>query len=247
VNAAIVSKPDLGWDFGVNATFMTNEVSDLSSQINTGGLHGQGITGTTVQVIKSGLPLNAFFTKRFEGFDKATGFAIYTDEGYTLFYVGNPNPKTLLGISTNLRYQKFNLTVNMNGAFGHDLYNNTLNSVINVGSINNGKNIALSVLRDPVKESFANPLTASSRFLEKGSYLKMTNATLSYTFGNVGKSIKGLSLYVTGQNLFVITDFSGFDPEVNVDKNINGIPSVGIEYIPYPSARTVTFGINVGL
>ena len=74
----------------------------------------------------------------------------------------------------------------------------------------------------------------------------MTNATLSYNFGSFGKSIKGLSLYVTGQNLFVITKFSGFDPEVNVDKNINGVPSTGIEYIPYPSARTITFGINAG-
>ena len=134
----------------------------------------------------------------------------------------------------------------MNGAFGHKIYNNTLNSVINVGSISNGKNIAVSVLRAPVKESFANPLSASSRFLEKGNYLKMANATLSYAFGNIGKDIKGLNVYVTGQNLFVITKFTGFDPEVNVDKNQNGIPSTGIEYIPYPSARVFTFGLNVG-
>ncbi|MBI5370703.1 MAG: SusC/RagA family TonB-linked outer membrane protein [Sphingobacteriales bacterium] len=246
VNSSIVNKKDFGWDLGVNATFVKNEVSGLSSQINTGGLHGQGITGTTVQVIKSGLPINAFFTKRFEGFDKTTGFANYTDDGYTLFYVGNPNPKTLLGLSTTVRYKKLSLIANMNGAFGHDIYNNTLNSVINVGSINNGKNIALSVYRDPVKESFANPLTASSRFLEKGNYLKMANATLSYVIGDIGKSIKGLSVYITGQNLFVITKFSGFDPEVNVDKNQNGVPSSSIEYIPYPSARTFSFGVNVG-
>lgn len=246
VNAAIITKKDFSWDFGVNATFITNEVSGLPAPINTGGLHGQGITGTTVEVIKNGLPINAFFTRQFEGFDKATGLAIYTDGGDVLYYVGNPNPKMTLGLSTTLRYKKLSLIANMNGAFGHDIYNNTLNSVINVGSINNGKNIALSVFRDPVKESFANPLTASSRFLEKGNYLKMANMTLSYAFGDIGKHIKGLSVYVTGQNLFVLTDFSGFDPEVNVDKNQGGVPSAGIEYIPYPSARIFNFGINVG-
>ena len=50
---------------------------------------------------------------------------------------------------------------------------------------------------------------------------------------------------LTGQNLFVITNFTGFDPEVNVDKNLDGVPSYGIEYTPYPSPRTFTFGLNV--
>ena len=231
---------------GVNATFVKNEVSELTAPLNTGGLHGQGITGTTVEVIKNGLPINAFFTKRFLGFDN-TGFAIYEDDGYTLYYVGNPNPKALLGITLSASYKKLSFTANMNGAFGHMIYNNTLNSVINVGSISNGKNIALSVLRDPVKESFANPLSASSRFLEKGNYLKMANMTLAYMIGNIGKNIKGLNVYVTGQNLFTITKFSGFDPEVNTDKNLNGVPSTGIEYIPYPTARVFTFGFNIGL
>jgi len=245
INSEVVSKKDYGVELGVNATFIKNEVSGLSSSINTGALNGQGITGTTVEVIRNGLPINAFYTRQFLGLGK-DGFATYTDGGDVLYYVGNPNPKMLLGFSSTFRFKQLSLSANLNGAFGHQLYNNTLNSVINVGSISNGKNIALSVLRDPVKESFANPLTASSRYLEKGDYLKMTNATLSYNFGSFGKSIKGLSVYVTGQNLFVITKYTGFDPEVNVDKNVNGVPSTGIEYIPYPSARTVTFGINAG-
>ncbi len=179
--------------------------------------------------------------------DKATGLAIYTDEGNVFYNVGNPNPTTLLGISTSVRYKKLNLAVNMNGAMGQDIYNNTLNNVINVGSINGGRNIAVSVFKDPVKESFANPVTASSRFIENGSYLKMSNATLSYSLGNLGKSIKNASMFITGQNLFVITNFSGFDPEVNVDKGTNFVPSVGIEYQPYPTPRTFTIGVNFSL
>jgi iron complex outermembrane receptor protein len=247
VNAKIVSQKDFSWDFGVNATFISNNVSGLSGSINTGALDGQGISGSTVQVIRNGLPINAFFTRDFLGFDKTTGLANYTKDGDVLYYQGSPNPKTLLGISTTVSYKKLSFTANMNGAFGQKIYNNTLNNVINVGSINNGKNIALSVYQNPVKESFANPVTASSRFLEKGDYLKLANATLSYNVGNIGKVFKGVSVYVTGQNLFVITKYTGFDPEVNVDKNVNGVPSVGIEYIPYPSAKTVTFGLNVSL
>ena len=247
VNAAIVNGADWGWDLGVNATFQNNMISDLPATIATGALDGQGISGSTVQVLQSGYPINAFFTRNFLGMDKATGLALYEKDGDVAVFKGSPNPKTLLGLSTTVRFKKLSLTANMNGAFGMMIYNNTLNNVINVGSINNGKNIALSVFQDPIKESFANPVTASSRFLEKGDYLKMANATLSYSVGNIGKIFKGVSVYVTGQNLFVITKYSGFDPEVNIDKSVGGVPSVGIEYIPYPSSRTVTFGINLSL
>lgn len=247
VNANILQQHNFSWDFGVNASFIKNEVTDLRASINTGALSGQGSSGATVEVIRNGLPINAFFTREFQGIDKSTGLATYREGGDVLFYVGDPNPNTLLGLTTTLRYGKLMLNANMNGAFGHVIYNETLNNVINVGSINNGKNIALSVFRDPVKESFANPVTASSRFLEKGNYMKMTSATLSYNLGNIARTVNGVNIYVTGQNLFVLTNYSGFDPEVNVDKNVNGVPSVGIEYIPYPSARTITFGVNFSL
>ena len=247
VNASIIKGSDFNWDLGVNATFIKNNVSGLPSSINTGALDGQGISGSTVEVIRNNLPINSFVTRKFLGFDKATGLANYADGGDVLYYAGSPNPKTLVGLSSTVQYKKLSFTANMNGAFGQLIYNNTLNNVINVGSINNGKNIALSVYQDPIKESFANPVTASSRFLEKGDYLKLTNATISYAIGNIGKTFRGVNVYVTGQNLLVITKYSGFDPEVNTDKGVNGVPSVGIEYIPYPSARTVTFGVNISL
>ncbi len=247
INASIIDKPNMSWDFGVNGTFLKNNVSGLLTSIPTGTLSGQGSTGATVEQIKNDLPINAFVTREFLGWDKATGQALYRDDGNVFYYLGNPNPSTLFGLSTTFRYKKLTLTANMNGAAGHKIYNETLNNIINVGSLKRGRNIAVSVYKDPVKESFANRVTNSSRFLEKGDYLKMTNATISYAIGDVAKIFKGINLYVTGQNLFVITNFSGFDPEVNVDKNVNGVPSVGIEYAPYPSARTITFGINFSL
>ncbi|MEI9806401.1 MAG: SusC/RagA family TonB-linked outer membrane protein [Bacteroidota bacterium] len=151
VNTNIINQGDLSWDFNVNATFLKNNVSGLITSIPTGDLDGQGVTGTQVQVIRNGLPINAFVTREFLGMDKATGQSMYTDDGNTFYYVGNPNPKTLLGLSTTLRYKKWALIANMNGAFGHVIYNNTLNNVINVGSIHRGRNIAVSVFEDPVK------------------------------------------------------------------------------------------------
>lgn len=246
VNAGIIQKKDFSLDFNANATFIKNNVSGLAAPIPTGALNGQGVSGSTIQVLTNGFPINAFFLKTFLNLDKASGLSVYVDDNVP-FYSGSPNPKVVLGFGASVQYKKFSLIANMNGALGQKLYNNTFNNVINVGDINGGRNIAYSVYKDPVKESFSNRVTSSTRFLESGSYLKMSNATLSYRVGNLFSVLRGASVYVIGQNLFVITKFKGFDPEVNVDKNVNGVPSNGIEYTPYPSARTVTFGINFSL
>ena len=247
LNGNIIQGTAFTWNLGINTSFIKNSVEGLAASIQTGQLNGQGVSGTLVEVIRNGLPINAFYTRRFEGLDKTTGQAIYTDNGNTFYYLGNPNPKNILGVSTTLSYKKVALVVNMNGAFGQSIYNNTLNNVVNVGNINRGRNIAVSVYKSPVKEAFSNPVTSSSRFIEKGDYMKLANATLSYSIGDVAKIIKGAYVFVTGQNLFVITKFSGFDPEVNVDKSNNSVPSLGIEYTPYPTPRIVTLGVNFSL
>ena len=109
------------------------------------------------------------------------------------------------------------------------------------------RNIASGLVATETIESISNPIAPSTRYLEKGDYMKLANATIGYRLGNVGKPFKNMTVTLTGQNLFVITKFSGFDPEVNVDKSIGGIPSRGIEYIPYPSARTILLGLTFGL
>jgi iron complex outermembrane receptor protein len=98
-----------------------------------------------------------------------------------------------------------------------------------------------------VQENTSNAIKPSSRYLEKGDYLKLANLTVGYRLGALGKVFSNVTATITGQNLFVITKFKGFDPEVNVDKNVQGVPSLGIEYIPYPPARTILFGLNFAL
>ena len=133
----------------------------------------------------------------------------------------------------------------MNGAFGHYLYNNTANTVLPIGNIGT-RNIAKSLIGTGVLENTANPVAPSTRYLEKGDYMKLANATLSYRVGNVGV-FRNVLVSVTGQNLFVITGFSGFDPEVNTNAAVGGITSFGLEYTPFPSARTILLGLNFSL
>jgi TonB-dependent starch-binding outer membrane protein SusC len=247
LTGVIVRNKDLNWNLGVVASFLKNELTNFGSQIiETGGLHGQGISGTTIQRLVNNQPLNVFYLRQFEGIDKTTGLSVYTDGGNTRYYAGSPNPDLILGINTDVSYKRWTASINMNGAYGHYVYNNTANTVLPIGNLGT-RNIASTLLGTGTKESAANAVAASTRFLEKGDYLKLANATITYNLGNIGRTFRGVSLSLTGQNLFIITDFSGFDPEVNTDKSVGGVPSFGIEYTAYPSARTILLGLNFSL
>jgi len=150
-----------------------------------------------------------------------------------------------LGFSTDFTYKKFVLSIGAHGAFGNKIYNNTAMSVLNIGNINGGRNMLASIVS--TSESPANRITPSTRFLKNGDYIKVQNLALRYNIGNVGNSIKNLGISVSVNNLLVITKYSGFDPEVNVDKALNGIPSLGVDYIGYPTQRTFLFGVNFSL
>ena len=245
LGATILSSEKVGLGLNANATFIRNNVSGLTgAPIVTGAINGQGLSGALVEVIRNNLPINAFYLPQYQGLnDKGLSNAFGP-----AVYAGSPNPRTLLGLSANARYDKLTLVANMTGVFGQMIYNNTINAVGAVGGIGAGKNIALATFENPVKEATGNPSAASTRYLEKGNYLKMSNVTLSYAVGNLGKVFKGANIYATGQNLFVITKYTGADPEINTIKTgSNGVPSVGIDYIGYPSARTFTFGLNFSL
>ncbi len=247
LNWAVIRTANMQWNIGGNIAFLKNEVRDLGNNkfYETGGLHGQGISGATVQRIVSNQPLNVYYTRKYEGLDRATGVGVYADNE-ALFYLGSPNPEQVYGITTDFTWNKFFAIVNMNGAAGHYLYNNTFNSVLPIGNLGT-RNIASNLIGTGIQESTSNAIKPSSRYLEKGNYLKLANFTLGYRLGALGKVFSNVTATVTGQNLFVITKFQGFDPEVNVDKAVNGIPSLGIEYIPYPPARTILFGLNFSL
>lgn len=250
LNAAVVAKQDLSVNVGMNAAFLKNKLTNYTgAPFLTGEISGQGLTGARAQQFVNNQPVNVFYLGHFLGLDKNTGEALYEggDANANRFYAGSPNPTTLLGLTANATYKKWSLSANMNGAFGHMVYNNTVQASLAVGNIAANRNLASSVYTPGALENKANAQPVSDRYLEKGNYLKMANMTLSYNVGQLGKSFRNVNVYVTGQNLFVITNYTGFDPEVNTPKPVDNVPSFGIEHTPYPSARSVIFGLNISL
>lgn len=248
LTGALVRNNDINWNISGNASFLQNTVKGLAGFYETGELRGQGFSDVRGQRVVNDQPLNVWYLGIFEGIDKSTGQSIYKngDPSANKYYVGSPNPKMILGLSTDFSYKKFTATINMNGTFGQYIFNNTAATVLGIGNLGS-RNIAKSILNTNAKEATSNAPAPSTRYLEKGNYLKMANATLSYNIGNIGKAFRNVNISLTGQNLFVITKYTGFDPEVSTDGGYNGIPSLGIDYIPYPSARTVILGVNFSL
>jgi len=248
LGANVINKTNLTWDVNFNISYNKNLLKNfydintgLPLTIQTGTIDGQGVSGTLSQVITNNQPVNEFNLKTFNGFD-ASGNQKINDAPT---YAGDPNPHVIGGFSTTLRFKKFTFGLNTGGAFGYMIYNNTATSVTNINGITSGRNIDAEAFKST--EGKSSGASASTRFLEKGDYVKLRNATLRYEIGNVGKYVKTLTCFVSGTNLFVITKFHGFDPEVNVDKTSNSYPSRSIEYIPYPTPRTVSFGLNFAL
>ncbi len=242
LNTSIVNNKNVDFNVSINATFLKNNVSELPATIYTAFL------GTPIQVIQNGFPMNTFFTRKFLEIDKISGFSNYEDGGATLYHAGNPNPKALLGFTPSFRYKKLSFSANMYGAFGQSIYYTPLMAILNVNGISTGSNIALSIFKNPIKESIANPAQSpSSRYIFKGDYLKMASLTINYDLGTVKNIFKEANIYITGQNLFMLTKYPGFSPETNYDASINGIPSLGIDAPHYPSSRTILFGIKFSL
>jgi len=256
LTGTVLETKDWVWNISANATFLKNSVSGLPGFYETAQLRGQGFSGVLGQRMISGQPLNVWYLAKYAGLDPATGTSMYVgadgnastsvDPAQNKYYVGSPNPKTLLGISTDVTYKKFSAVVNMNGAFGHYLFNNTFATVLGINNMPN-RNMAKDFYQTDIKESTSNSAAPSTRYLEKGDYMKMSNMTLSYRVGSIGKAFKNLNISLTGQNLFVLTKYKGFDPEVNTDGSSSDIPSLGIEYVPYPSAKTFLLGVNFSL
>ena len=241
VGATIVENRDFSWDLTLNYAYNNNLLKGLNTFIQTGQISGQGVSGTLIQAITDSQTVDVYYAKKFEGFDQAGNQIVAKNPAFS----GNPNPRTLFGFSTTLRYKKLSLVINGGGSSGFLIYNNTATSVTNIAGIGLGRNIDQNAYNSPEQPSSG--AIPSTRFLEDGTYFKLRNAALTYSVGNIGNYIKNLNVFVSGTNLFVITGFSGFDPEVNIDKQNGGYPSSSIEYIPYPTPKSVVVGVNFAL
>ena len=166
-------------------------------------------------------------------------------------FLGNPNPQFSYGINTSVSYKRVKLDLFFTGVYGRDVLNANLLTE-NYASFQ-GQNIRRETYYEawrPNKESttfprigYVSPTDVTDRFIEDASYLRLSNINISYQipFKN-SKSLSNLEVFVSGRNLFLITKYSGFDPDVN-SYTFNG-SLIGVDWNSYPNTKAVTFGIS---
>ena len=254
LNAALVSNKNFSWTSSLNLAHNKNKITSLTNPLFAGGdsvrvgfPEGAGQSGSSLELLKVGHPIGQYFTFEYAG-KNSSGVSQYIDAtgkttttpvtGSDYHYLGDAQPKLLLGWSNNFHYKNFDLNIFLRGVFGNKIYNATRADLFRPATAQ-----YTNILVDAGNESTAdfNSYRYSSRFIESGSYLRFDNATLGYNFKNIGRYVKTLRLYASVNNLFVITGFKGVDPEVN-----QGGIAPGIDYNNfYPKTRTFLFGANV--
>lgn len=243
LNVQAVKKTKFNWDIAYNMSFLKNVAKNVNKTINTGAVSGQGLSGAFAQIIKDDYPLYTWKMLDYQGLDK-DGFAIYANGAQDAIF-GSALPTFTAGLTNNFTFGRWNASMFLNTSRGFYVYNNTANALFLKGALKTAHNVTNEVGNS--NENSINPGSVSSRFLEKGDFIRMSNLLVGYNFNlKKTKTIKSISATLSGQNLFLISDYSGLDPEVNVDKNIDGVASRGFDYAGYPKARTFSLGINVG-
>lgn len=245
LNIVAVDGKDFNWTIAGNVAYNKNVVKKYGGLINTGGINGQGLSGAFAQRIAEGQPLFAYFLRQFSGFD-AAGNTLYGPNGdrdFQEFLGKSPLPTVTGGLTNSISYKGFDASIFFNGVFGNYIYSNTENAYFTKGSLANGRNVTKDVVSS--KEGPLNAPDVSTRFLYKGDFVRLQNLSLGYNVPVTGSIVKGLRVFIVGQNLMTFTSYPFQDPEVNTNKSLNGVPSFGIDYTAYPRARTWTIGANV--
>ena len=254
LNYKVIDTDNLTWDISGNASFLTNKMTKFAPFVLTGELNGQGLSNASAQVITNNQPIYSYYMYEWRGFD-ASGNSIYadaagndTDLGFAAKkLVGKqPLPKMNLGFSTNISYKNFDAAVSFYGSYGHYIYNNTSNALFFKGAYLGGRNVPSAIAASTQVQG--DPNAPSTKYLEKGDFLRMGNLTFGYTYsGKILEKarIKSARFFVNGANLLLFTNYTGFDPEVDTDKTFNGVPSAGIDYLSYPRSKSFSFGLNL--
>lgn len=255
IDAVAVSRPELNVVAGLVFSADENEVVDLGGRsfITTGFVSGQGQSGQVSQRIMPGQPLGTFFGAEYVGVD---------DEGRQLFrcdradsdcvsgqtrsptgddfrVLGDANPDYSLGLRSQTDWRGFDLSFLIRREAGHQVFNNTALVYSTKSNVLQGRNFLESALEDPI--ALGEPAIFSSRWIEDGSFTRLQNITLGYTFDLPRAQLRGARVYLSGDNLLMLTGYDGYDPEVHTE---SGLASRGIDYLNYPRPRTVTAGIR---
>ncbi len=257
LNTINIADGDWFWRTSLNFATNSNEVIDLGGHkaIFTGRVSGAGLSGIQSQAVMPGHPLGTFLGPKFLGYADDGTEILSTQErsgqntggplGDGRYVIGDANPDFTLGFSSMVTYQNWDMRIFFQAVQGNDILNNTRMEYQRPANVFNGINL-IADARDDVKDGMdPNGVTDySDKFIEDGSFIRLQNLTLGYTFKT--EFFRNLRLYFSADNLFVITDYSGYDPEINTFTD-DGITALGLDYTNVPKARTFTLGLNVGI
>jgi Outer membrane receptor proteins, mostly Fe transport len=260
INAVPVKTKDFTWTTTLNLSHNKNVVEKLSNAefsvdyIDLSDLGGAGQSSCYQQRIMEGHPIGQFYTWEWAG---------YNDKGVSVFYkhdtntgertgettttpkstdracTGSAQPKLTLGWNNNLAYKGFTLTAFFQGMFGNKIMNGSRARLSNVADA--GMRNWLDDFAETNKATDYNSHYLSDRYLENGSYLRLSNLSLGYDFGKLGNWINDLRINLTCNNVFTITGYKGLDPEVDLGGLTPGIDNRRT----YPRTRTYMLGVNV--
>lgn len=251
------------WKLNGNIAFNKSKVKKLyGGQDILGGWVDMMIISDNVNLLREGEPMGVFYGYLKDGYDEngsekyidLTGDGTINQEDKTI--IGDPNPDFIYGLNSFMSYKGFELSMFFQGSQGNDLVN--FSSVDNSLDYGYGCNMLKEVYNNnwtPENPNAKYPkvtrnqkMNFSDRLIENGSYLRLKNIELAYNFPVKKWNLswlQNLRIYVSAQNILTFTKYSGWDPEVNSQGGANSIGQ-GIDHYSYPTAKSYTFGINVG-
>ena len=250
LNTVPIRNADLTWEFGFNYTYNKTRITNLLKQSdpNFKGIDVSGIgggTGNNIGKFAVGYAPYIFNVYK-QVYDKATGAPIeglYEDlnrDGQVnnddRYFYKKPAPDVLLGINSQVQYRKFTAGIAAHGSFGNYLYNNFNSGSGVIRSLKNPLNFIGNAGRNFLETRFDNNQMLTDYYIENASFLRLDNINFGYNVGRVLRDKANLRLTATAQNVFVITKYSGLDPENASDSGVDGNI--------YPRPRVFSLGLN---
>ncbi len=261
LDALAISRPNLTWRAGLVFAAERTNVKDLGGAqfINTGFISGQGQSNAYSQRLIPGQPVGSFYGPLFLGVDSA-GKQVYActpatggcvngrttrgdgtaEADYRV--IGNANPDFTLGFHSEINWNRFDLSFLVRAAVGQDVFNNTALVYGTKSDALSDRNFLRSALTDGI--GIHESSIFSSHWVENASFVRLQNITVGYDLNLplLTRSARSARLYVSADNLILLTGYSGLDPEVFTT---NGLATRGLDYLTFPRPRTITGGLRL--
>jgi len=251
LNWNVIRSKNFNWTTSLILDHNSNKITRLSNDVYTtsriyvGDAWIRGSSNTPTSVVEVGRPVGQFYGWKFLGFDSSGHYILQDTNGDGQIsdddrtYIGSPWPVLTYGWTNTFNYKGWDLSFFLRGTLGNKVLNHARMAYAQPGYL-----IGANALNDPLVYQLKEVPKYCSLYIEDGSFIRLDNLSLGYTFNT--KKINWLNqarVYVTGQNLFVLSKFKGPDPEVDMSRNDGLAPGIlDREFIP--KAHTYSFGVS---